>query len=313
MNIAFHSNQLGIRGTEVALYDYALNNEQMLQNKSFIISDSNSDLSTLKKFQDKFDVFLYKDFKDCYSFIEKNNISHVYYIKSGVNDGKIMPNAKNLIHVVFQNKEIHGDCYAYISKWLAEKMELPNSYVPHIVDLPKPTQNYRKQLNIPKNNIVIGRYGGFFEFNIRFVHQAVYNILEKRNDITFLFMNTARFCPPHPNILFVNNTISLQNKSNFIETCDYMIHAREDGETFGLSICEFLYGGKPVIAWTGGHDRHHTVLLKDTNLLYNDKQDLENIFMNLNPQQVDSNVYTNLVKQFSPKNVMKQFKDIFLN
>ena len=29
-NVAFHSNQLGIRGTEVALYDYALYNETIL-------------------------------------------------------------------------------------------------------------------------------------------------------------------------------------------------------------------------------------------------------------------------------------------
>jgi hypothetical protein len=28
MKIAFHSNQLGIRGTEVSLYDYALGNER---------------------------------------------------------------------------------------------------------------------------------------------------------------------------------------------------------------------------------------------------------------------------------------------
>ena len=30
--IAFHSNQLGIRGTEVALYDYAHFNETILKN-----------------------------------------------------------------------------------------------------------------------------------------------------------------------------------------------------------------------------------------------------------------------------------------
>ena len=44
-NIAFHSNQLGIRGTEEALYDYAHFNETILKNKSFIISDK---IMTLK-------------------------------------------------------------------------------------------------------------------------------------------------------------------------------------------------------------------------------------------------------------------------
>jgi len=34
--IAFHSNQLSIRGTEVALYQYAKYNEEILGNKSVI-------------------------------------------------------------------------------------------------------------------------------------------------------------------------------------------------------------------------------------------------------------------------------------
>jgi len=36
--VAFHSNELNVRGTNVALYDYALYNEELLGNKSFIIS-----------------------------------------------------------------------------------------------------------------------------------------------------------------------------------------------------------------------------------------------------------------------------------
>ncbi len=45
-SVAFHSNQLGIRGTEVALYDYARYNEEILGNKSYIISCSTADLAT---------------------------------------------------------------------------------------------------------------------------------------------------------------------------------------------------------------------------------------------------------------------------
>ena len=37
MNIGFHSEQLGVRGTEVAMYDYALNNEIILKNRADII------------------------------------------------------------------------------------------------------------------------------------------------------------------------------------------------------------------------------------------------------------------------------------
>ena len=40
--IAFHSNQLSLTGTEVALYDYAKNNEDLLGNDSFIVYDKNN-------------------------------------------------------------------------------------------------------------------------------------------------------------------------------------------------------------------------------------------------------------------------------
>ena len=64
MKIAFHSNQLGIRGTEVALYDYALGNRDILGNESIIISDANADLTSLDKFKTQFPVYLYNDFSE---------------------------------------------------------------------------------------------------------------------------------------------------------------------------------------------------------------------------------------------------------
>ena len=310
--VAFHSNQLGLRGTEVALYDYALYNEAILGNKSYIISDANADNTTLKKFQNKFEVFRYHTtFTECFDFVKDNDIEYVYYIKAGDNDGKLIPNVTNIIHVVFQNKDIHGDKYAYVSEWLALKMNMGESYVPHIVSLPSPVQNYRKELNIPKDSIVLGRYGGFDEFDVSFVHQSIYDVLNVRKDIVFLFMNTRQFGPTHPNIVFVNGTYNLQNKSNFIETCDFMLHARNHGESFGLSICEFLHGGKPVISWSGGLDQHHTMLLKNTNYMFSDYKNLTNMLINL---KKDSNTKAckSIVEKFSPTNVMKKFQSVFL-
>ena len=37
-------------------------------------------------------------------------------------------------------------------------------------------------------------------------------------------------------------------KVSFINTCDCMIHARTDGETFGLAIAEFSTLNKPIIS-----------------------------------------------------------------
>jgi hypothetical protein len=308
MKVLFHSNQLGMRGTEVALYDYALYNEIILGNKSIIVSDSTKELSTLDKFKSKFEVLLYDEFKDVQSFVDKNKIDFTYFIKSGNNDGKLLANTKNSIHAVFQEKQIHGDNYAYVSEWLANKMNMPGQYVPHIVTLPEPTDTFRKKLNIPKDAIVVGRYGGFNEFDIPFVHRAISNVISTRNDIYFLMMNTAPFLN-HERLIYVDSTYKLQNKSNFINTCDYMIHARGHGESFGLSICEFLFLNKPVITFKGGLDQNHLMVLKEKGLYYTDYNSLVDILLSLGKPQFD---VTSLVTQFSPSNVMERFANIFL-
>lgn len=311
--VAFHSNQLGIRGTEVALYDYALYNESLLQNKSYIISDAKSELQTLKKFQDKFEVFLYNNFSEVEHFVSDKNIDYVYFIKAGDVDGKLVSGAKNLVHAVFQHKQPHGDRYAYVSKWLAEKMNMPESYVPHIVWLPEPTKHYKKELNIPEENIVVGRHGGSNAFDLPFVHSAVYKTAQQRKDITFLFMNTEQFCPKLPNIIHINGTYNLQNKSNFINTCDYMLHARGHGESFGLAISEFLFLDKPVISWQGGLDGNHITMLGEEGIWYKDQQDCFNILMQLGKLIYAKNKYKKLVENFLPKNVMSQFDRVFLS
>jgi hypothetical protein len=309
--VAFHSNQLGIRGTEVALYDYALYNETILGNKSYIISDANSDLTTLEKFQKRFPVFLYDTFKECEQFVTQENITHVYYIKGG-NDDKLIPKVHNAIHGVFQNKITTGDSRAYVSSWLASKLGEPNLCVPHIVSLPEPTINYRNNLNISQEQIVIGRHGGLTEFDLPFVHESIYKILQVRSDITFLLMNTRQFGATHPNIIFVESTYNLQHKSNFINTCDYMIHGRNHGESFGLAICEFLYHNKPVMSWKGGLDQHHVKLMGEKGLWYTSSSDLFRMLNSLKKVDVLPLYYKSLVLPFSPNCVMDKFASLFL-
>jgi len=91
-----------------------------------------------------------------------------------------------------------------------------------------------------------------------------------------------------------------------------MIHARGDGESFGLAICEFLFHDKPVLAWEGGQDQHHTQLLKNHNLLYN-LNNVEEMMLDLTTTQKYPNVYRDIVKRFNPDTVMKKFNDVFFN
>ena len=188
--VGFHSNELNERGTNVAMFDYAKYNEDILGNKSYILSNANADLTALEKFKSRFEVFLYNDFAECTNFAKQKNIEYVYYVKAGDRDGRIIPGCKSCIHAVFQHKDVHGDSYMYISKWLAEKMELPNNYVPYMVDMPQPTFSFREKLNISEDKIIIGRHGGYTEFDLPFVYSAIHNTLKRRSDVYFVFMNT---------------------------------------------------------------------------------------------------------------------------
>jgi len=311
--VGFHSNELNERGTNVAMYDYAHYNEIILGNKSYIISNKNANLSALEKFKTRFEVFLYDNFFECEKFAKEKSIEYVYYVKAGDNDNRIIPNVKSCIHAVFQHKDVHGDSYMYISKWLAEKMGLPNNYVPYMVDMPSPKKSYRDKLNISEDAIVIGRHGGYDEFDLPFVYKAITNILQKRDDVYFLFMNTRPFLEPHKNIIHIQGTYNMQHKADFINSCDYMIHSRNMGESFGLALSEFLYNDKPVISWVNGQDQNHVVILNNKGILYNNENDLTQILSTIVKSNHLPNYYKSLVDEFSPRYVMKQFNDKFLS
>ena len=113
MKIAFHSEQLGLRGSEITLHDFATYNETILGNESYIVSNGKSDhLESLNKFKSRFPVFLYDQFGQTENFVRDNGIDAIYYMKAGLRDGKLVPGIKNMVHAVFWFYEPHGDVYA---------------------------------------------------------------------------------------------------------------------------------------------------------------------------------------------------------
>ena len=307
MKIAFHSNQLGIRGTEVALYDYALGNRDILGNESIIISDANADLTSLDKFKTQFPVYLYNDFSEVESIIYNENIDAVYWIKAGFNDGKLVNNAKNLIHSVFKHNDVHGDVYAYVSEWLSDEMSNGNlPYVPHMVNLPKHNLDYREPFGL-KDKFIIGWYGGD-NFELPFSKQAVIDVAKERDDVVFLFMNCTPFTS-ESNIYFIKGTTNLDEKVAFINTCDAMIHSRERGETFGLTVAEFSTFGKPIITYSNSPERNHINILGDNGIYYTNYNDLYKILSEIDSSVKGYNCYTD----FTPEKVMNKFKEVFLD
>jgi len=299
MIIGFHSNQLGLRGTEVALYDYAHYNETILGNISYVFAPTNSDMTSFDKFKERFKdrLILYNSFSD----IADTELDAGYFIKAGQYDGLLFNKARNIVHAVFNASDKHGDVYVAVSEWLGNKFNV--DYLPHIVSLPTVTENFRGQLNIPEGDIVFGRYGGEDQFDIPYLSDVLFAMAEAGR--WFLLMNTKPLTRQHPKILYLNPVVDLPTKTAFINTCDAMIHGRSEGESFGLAIAEFLHQDKPVVTNINCRDRNHIHVLKDKGFYYASPNELYSILGSI--EKKDYKV-KDLVNSFSPEVVMKKFK-----
>jgi hypothetical protein len=313
MNIAFWDNQLCERGTTTSLYDYAYHNQTHLGNKSYIFYDKNNTENKkeiIEKFKKDFIVHETDDFKEVDEYLLKYNITHIYIIKYGHIDSRLSNVAKNCIHCVFSCHQSHGDVYSAISRNISGNNGI-FPVVPHMIYLPKNDKNIKKKLNIPENAIVFGGYGGRDSFNIKFVQNVVYNIAQKNSHIYFLFANFNKFCPNLPNIIHLPMITDVNQKVEFINTCDAMLWARSEGETFGLSIAEFSTLNKPVIATQNVEDKAHVDLLGNKAIWYNNENDLTNILLNFNPsaeKEKDWNAY----QDYTPEKVIQIFKNTYL-
>lgn len=313
MNVAFHCYQLSLRGTEVALYDYANNNEDILGNTSYIFTRAGGyqHSSIAEKFQRRFParVFSYSTIQDLEVLLQANRIDTLYVIKSGGDDGLVSKVCRTAVHAVFQVKQPHGDAYAYVSEWLAGKMSggsLP--FVPHMIDLTGQGSSLRDRYGIPRGAMVYGRYGAPDTFDLDFVHEAIKRTVAARTDIYFLLCDTRKFCDS-PRIIHTDPIWEASDKLSFIETCDAMLHARHQGESFGLSIAEFSSQNKPVLTWEGGDELAHLDMLGSKAVLYNEKT-IYDIITNFRPDPaVNYDCYT---EKFNPKSVMNKFNDVFL-
>lgn len=318
MKIIFHCYQLSVRGTEVAIYDYADYNEKFLGNESIIITPqkANHSESAINKFKQRFKSVLFYSSGELESLVSKLDSDIFYVQKSGELDSIMVQNIKNCVHVVFRNFQPHGDVYAYISEWLAKDSGGEKSkFVPYMVSLPSINSNLRDKLNIPYEAIVIGRHGGADSFDIKFVKEVILDIVDKRSDIYFLFLGTNEFGgnwfkKRNPRIIFLPPTSDLEYKTMFINTCDAMLHARYRGETFGLAVAEFSIRNKPVMTYSLSEEKAHIFELGDKGLYYSNSRELESLLLNFKTTDKNWDCYS---EKFSPENVMKKFKEVFLS
>ena len=318
MKIAFHVNHLDMRGTGVAVFDYANHAERLLGHESLIVCPSVKaqphfqDERAARRFEQRFPVYRYDRFDEVDSLLREHGVGVLYAIKAGKRDHVLSRQCRTVVHAVFQYHEPHGDVYAYISRWLSEKMSQGRQpWVPHMLDLPNVSGDLREALQIPRDAVVFGRHGASDTFDIRFAQEAVAQVAARRPDRYFLFLNTDRFCRDLPNVVHLPGTTDPEDKVRFINTCDAMLHARKQGESFGLAVAEFSARNRPILTFADGLDRAHLEQLGDKAIIYRSKRDLLRLLERFEPEPgKDWDAYS---RDFAPAVVMERFARVFLS
>ncbi len=306
--IAFLSPQLCERGTTVALYDYALAHEKT-GGISIILYSRLTHKDILTKFQQAFQfVIQFQTMAEVEKLIAELNIDGLYVIKYGHFDQYFTEKIPCLIHSVFAYQP-HGK-YACVSKKIAEDHKAV--WLPHIVsrlvsEQEEPLQRklFREKYQIPSDAYVYGRHGGYDTFSIDYVKQLISEEIDLHPNIWFVFLNTEKFTV-HPRVLFLPATTSLSEKGSFLAGCDAMIHARKEGETFGLAVAEFGILNKPILTCpaTITNDNAHILLGKDRVKIFTNREECQQLLWKI-PHLVSST--DNPYLEFGEEKVMKIF------
>ena len=325
--VAFIVKHFTERGTELSTYNYAKYNEKILGNKSIIIALNKSSEKNKKEFINTTRELFSKNFKiidirnieEMKEIINNEKISHAYIQSHGfyrdifkLNKKNIWGKCQTIYHYVFGPMARQGsDVRCVIGDDLNKRFCKKIPVLPYIVNKHKNYGDLRKELNIDPNTTVFGRHGGLETFDLKFVKNSIEEVLDKRKDIVFLFLNTKKFTT-HERIIYLKKTISLREKSLFIDTCDYMLHARKDGETFGLAVAEFSVANKPIITYANSKDKEHLRILNNMSVVYKNKKELINILMKSKREYLNNKNF-NCYEKYSPEKVMKIFNDICLD
>ncbi|MCV0428249.1 MAG: hypothetical protein K5905_22565 [Roseibium sp.] len=314
MRIGFQAGAINERGMSVALYDYALGVQNILGHEAIVFfSEADSNAEVVEKFRKSVRMVPMVPGQDPRTVSEPYHLDFCYYIRDGRKRPLDVVAERSGVHAVFRHFEPHGDVYAYVSDWLADWMSGGQApAVPHIVDLPEAEGSLRDELGIPKDAFVVGRYGGYDQFNIPFAHKSVAEALAVRSNLHFLFVNTEKFID-HPRALFLPPIVRQGDKVRFISSCDAGLNAKKIGESFGLAIAEFLMFGKPVFSWAGGMDQNHVAMSPKRDWIYRTHGELLHLLRDFSPTPEDGELARTSVECYRPADVMKRFDDVFLS
>jgi hypothetical protein len=312
MNVGLNVVQFDQRGSSTAMLDYALALKKHCGIDPILFGSKPRTTVSMDNFSG-FRYHLYESPNELPHLVDREKLDFLYLLRAGANDDVTPTNCKTGVHCVFSMAQPHGSVYAGVSEWLAKHFQ-KELWVPHIIDLKRTDETLREVLRIPQTDFVVGRLGGYNQFDIPFVRNAVCRVLEERKDFWAIFLNTEPFVV-HPRAKFIPFQLDLSYKSRFINTCDAMIHARSDGETFGLAVGEFSSFNKPVLTYDAPYDwymRAHIHMLGEKAILYKNEEEVTACFRQIDKEYVKDVDWDCYSTRFSPENVIKQFYNVFI-
>lgn len=329
-NIGFYIDHFTFRGTNSAVFDYAVYNKKILGNISFLIYPVElENVKVLNEYKSNGVVVIPSRREDLQIIFQTLKLTALYTISrnSGIDSNGQQTlievraaeslHLKCIVHCVLEMGNIPTSQGTTTYVGVSSSVSKEHKILPHIVTLPELKTDYRSFLNIPDSAIVYGRHGGSDTFDVPFVKKAIERIVQVRKDIYFLFAGEIptifREMKSHHQIIFINPFYDKYIKRKFINTCDYMIHGGKLGESFGLSCLEFDFCGKGVLTVSKEYipdDFEKKITIYNTShleevrnlMVYKDYVELVGFFIN---NQKEFRGTEN--KKFSPEYVMNQF------
>ena len=241
------------------------------------------------------------------------------YLAGFENERPLIPTrVPTITHCIFNGMVALGTVHTVISNSVPH-LPAPHSktrVLPNILVVAEHNADLRDKLGIPTTATVFGRYGGRHTFSIPLVKDIVVQFARSYPDTYFVFMNTQPFSDETdiPNIKYLDGAPDLFLKRAFINTCDAMLHARLDGETFGCAIGEFALAKKPIITAPCFHRAFgyaadgHLDILGQYALVYTSPEGLSTWLNAIRRGSVKVLMENNPYFQFTPDKVMPVFE-----
>lgn len=306
----------------MALYDYAHFFELLAGGVSYIASNDGGSMASKPKFEERFPgrVFILGGDTTFATLAEKLHMDAIYTTQFDTAfDFHLLPEQQAtlrlLVHGVFGGIQgSHTTANAVISPSVPRAPCMPVvNYMVFANESHAAAPSLRRELNIDESARVFCRHGGADTFSIPEARAAVCAHARAFPRDFFLLLTTSIVdCEMGlPNIVHLPKYVGLLYKARFLSSCDACVHARADGETFGLAVAECSLAGLPVITFAhppAGADAHLR-MQGSLAITYSSGSDLGKILASFNTSAHRENAaaYRKIYEAYSPDAVMHEF------